>query len=97
MKLEERVIHNIRKYRKLRRISQEKLAELCNTSTSYIGLLEIGRNIPKLDTIERIAKALGIEAELLFIDSELVSGKEDKIATKNLLLQEIAKILDENL
>lgn len=61
MGLEETVIKNLKKYRKIRNISQEKLAEKCNTTTSYIGLMEIGRNIPKLSTIERIAAALEIE------------------------------------
>ena len=33
-------------------IVQGQLAETCNTTTSYIELMEIYRNMPKLSTIE---------------------------------------------
>jgi len=38
-----------------------KLAEYCNTATSYIGDIEIGRRFPSIDMIEKIACALRIE------------------------------------
>jgi transcriptional regulator with XRE-family HTH domain len=66
MYLERLVIDNIKKIRKEKGISQEKLAEACNTATSYIGLMEIYRNVPKLSTIERIAGALGVDPLDLF-------------------------------
>ena len=66
MSLEKLVIDNIKRIRKERGISQEKLAEACNTTTSYIGLMEIYRNVPKLSTIERIADALNIDPLILF-------------------------------
>lgn len=93
MNLEELVVSNIKKYRKIKHISQEKLAEKCDTSTSYIGLMEIGKNVPKLSTIERIAKALEIEPHLLFVTSEqdFTEGK------KQVILKEMKKILDEHI
>ena len=66
MELERLVIDNIKRIRKEKGISQEKLAEDCNTATSYIGLMEIYRNVPKLSTIERIAHALGVDPLVLF-------------------------------
>ncbi|GHT56346.1 transcriptional regulator [Spirochaetia bacterium] len=66
MFLEKLVIDNIKRIRKEKGISQEKLAEACNTATSYIGLMEIYRNVPKLSTIERIAEALGVDPLVLF-------------------------------
>lgn len=66
MNLEKLVIDNIKRIRKEKGISQEKLAEACNTATSYIGLMEIYRNTPKLSTIERIAKALDVDPLELF-------------------------------
>jgi transcriptional regulator with XRE-family HTH domain len=66
MELERLVIDNIKRIRKEKGISQEKLAEACNTATSYIGLMEIYKNVPKLSTIERIAKALDIDPLMLF-------------------------------
>ncbi|MDR1030430.1 MAG: helix-turn-helix domain-containing protein, partial [Treponema sp.] len=38
MSLEKLVIDNIKRIRKEKKITQEKLAEACNTATSYIGL-----------------------------------------------------------
>jgi len=38
-----------------------KLAEYCNTATSYIGEIEIGRRFPSIDLIEKIANVLRIE------------------------------------
>jgi len=72
MYLERLVIDNIKRIRKEKGISQEKLAEACNTATSYIGLMEIYRNIPKLSTIEKIAKALDVDPLVLFHDKEKV-------------------------
>jgi len=66
MTLDRLVIDNIKRIRKEKGISQEKLAEACHTATSYIGLMEIYRNIPKLSTIERIAHALGVDPLVLF-------------------------------
>jgi transcriptional regulator with XRE-family HTH domain len=68
MYLERLVIDNIKRIRKEKGISQEKLAETCNTATSYIGLMEIYKNVPKLSTIERIANALGVDPLEFFKD-----------------------------
>ena len=72
MYLERLVIDNIKRIRKEKGISQEKLAEACNTATSYIGLLEIYKNIPKLSTIERIAKALDVDPLMFFQDKKKI-------------------------
>lgn len=69
MYLERLVIDNIKRIRKAKGISQEKLAEASNTATSYIGLMEIYKNVPKLSTIEKIAKALNVDPLDLFKDN----------------------------
>ena len=69
MYLERLVIDNIKRIRREKGISQEKLAEACNTATSYIGLMETYKNVPKLSTIERIANALDIDPLELFKDN----------------------------
>ena len=66
MNLEKLVIDNIRRIRKEKGLSQEKLAEACHTATSYIGLMETYRNIPKLSTIEKIAQALEVNPLVFF-------------------------------
>jgi len=61
---------NMKKYRKKSRLSQEKLAEMLHTTTSYIGEIEINRKKPSLDMVEKIAEALGIEPFRLFLENE---------------------------
>ena len=70
MQLKAVFIQNLKKYRKRWGISQMELAELCDTSTSYIGQIEIGNRFPSLEMIERFAKALQIKPYLLFFDEE---------------------------
>jgi transcriptional regulator with XRE-family HTH domain len=99
MYLERLVIDNIKRIRKEKGISQEKLAEACNTATSYIGLMEIYKNVPKLSTIERIANALDVDPLVFFQDKNKIS-QEEKIEIQNkkkkillLLEKEIDNIL----
>ena len=61
---------NMKKYRNKRRISQMKLAEILNTSTSYIGEIEINNKSPSMEMVERIAIALNIEPFRLFLDDK---------------------------
>jgi transcriptional regulator with XRE-family HTH domain len=68
MKMMKIFVFNMKKYRKKRQYSQMKLAEMLNTSTSYIGEIEINRKIPSLDMVEKIANALEIEPFRLFLD-----------------------------
>jgi transcriptional regulator with XRE-family HTH domain len=42
------------------------LAELCDSSTGYIGEIESGKRFPSVNMIERIAKALKVESYFLF-------------------------------
>ena len=72
-------IFNMKKYRKKRRISQMKLAEMLNTSTSYIGEIEINSRVPSLAMVEKIAKALSIEPFRLFLENEVLADKKSQI------------------
>ena len=53
-------------YRHVLGWSQAKLAKRVNTSTHYIGMIEIGRKFPSPEMIEKLAEALGIESPQLF-------------------------------
>jgi transcriptional regulator with XRE-family HTH domain len=68
MRLRDLFIVNLKKYRKVRGVSQMKLADLCDTATSYIGQIEIGDKFPSIEMIEKIAKSLQIQPYLLFLD-----------------------------
>ena len=66
MTIQELFIVNLKAYRKLCKISQTQLADLCNSSTGYIGEIESGKRFPSIKMIERLADALGIESWNLF-------------------------------
>ena len=56
---------NIIKYRKLKGLTQHELASLIGLSRSGLADIESGRNKVYGDTIVRIAKVLGVSADLL--------------------------------
>lgn len=64
----ERLVKNLKYYRKLRGLSQNQLALACSLSTNYIGEIEIGRKFPSADTMERMVRALQIHPECLFTE-----------------------------
>ena len=58
--------HNVREKRRLLGITQAKLAEKVETSTHYIGQIELGNKFPTPEMLERIAAALEIDSPQLF-------------------------------
>ena len=72
-------VFNMKKYRKIRKLSQMKLAEILDTSTSYIGGIEINKKIPSMEMVERIANALKIEPFRLFVDDKDRTGADKAI------------------
>ncbi|MDR2478381.1 MAG: helix-turn-helix domain-containing protein [Treponema sp.] len=59
-------ITNVQLYRKERGLSQLKLAELCNSSQTYIAEIEAGKKFPSPGMIEKMAAALELESYILF-------------------------------
>jgi transcriptional regulator with XRE-family HTH domain len=57
---------NMKKYRKILEISQEKLAEKMNTAPNYIAMIEVGKKFPSAGMLERIATALNVNTPELF-------------------------------
>ena len=57
---------NMKKYRKIQMISQEKLAEKVSTAPNYIAMIEVGRKFPSASMLARIALALNIDTPELF-------------------------------
>jgi transcriptional regulator with XRE-family HTH domain len=53
-----------------------KLAEMCETSTNYIGEIEIGRRFPSLKLIEKIGRVLDVEPYRFFINETGESHSE---------------------
>jgi DNA-binding XRE family transcriptional regulator len=56
----------IQKARKHLGITQEKLAEKVQVTTTYIGFIEQGRYAPSLEVLNKIAKSLGVKTKDIF-------------------------------
>ena len=88
MDLQDIFICNMKRFRKLRHITQEQLAELCGTDTSYIGQIEIRRRFPSLPLVERIAAALKVEPYQLYKPQ----GPEEQLPGQKLQAELLAAI-----
>jgi transcriptional regulator with XRE-family HTH domain len=71
--------NNLREYRRKRGLTQEKLAEMVEVSTHHIGMIELTRNFPTFDLIERIARALDIEIYELFVTPYSTREEMDRL------------------
>jgi len=75
MTFQELFLINLKDLRKTRKISQAKLAELCESTQAYIAEIEVGKKFPSPDMVERIASALNIESYCLFQDKVISNDK----------------------
>ena len=74
------ISNNVKKYRKMRNITQEKLAEMVNCSTSFIGRIESkDAQKPSIDTLIAISEKLEVPLYLFFVnekeDIEFIKSK----------------------
>jgi transcriptional regulator with XRE-family HTH domain len=85
----------VREIRKKRGMTQRALACRMNVPRTYISKVEVGRVVPALLTLERIAVGLEVTVAYLLCD-ELVRGKDDVIAgiLNDPFLAEIAQVAD---
>lgn len=70
MKLRMIFKNNVKFYRKKLKLSQEKLAELSDLSTNYIGDIERDGRKVTIDTIEKVARGLSVDPSVLLKDSK---------------------------
>lgn len=56
---------NVRKYRLMKKLRQEDLAEKAGLTTNYFGMVERGEKIPSLETFIKILNALGVSADMV--------------------------------
>lgn len=81
----------VRKIRKSRGMTQERLADLSGLSFSYISDVERGTRNISLESLGKIIEALGTKPAQLFAEpalSETHRDTEDKLATLTLLLSD---------
>ncbi len=67
---------NVQRYRKLRKLTQENLAELVGVDATSISSIETGKFFPSADNLQKIALALEINVESLFSFESLNSNFE---------------------
>ncbi|MBR6514819.1 MAG: helix-turn-helix transcriptional regulator [Clostridia bacterium] len=59
---------NIRKYRVMKKLRQEDLAERADLSVNYVGAIERGEKIPALETLLTIINVLEVSADMVLCD-----------------------------
>jgi transcriptional regulator with XRE-family HTH domain len=80
---------NIRKYRLMKKLRQEDLAEKAGLTANYIGMVERGEKIPSLETFIKILNTLGISADMVLSDV-LDNGYTVKNSMLNEKLEKLA-------
>ena len=83
---------NIRKYRLMKKLRQEDLAEKAGLSINYVGAIERGEKVPSLETLLVIINALGVSADMILTDvietgylvkDSLLAEKLDKLSAED--------------
>ncbi len=88
----ENIGKNIRKYRLIKKLRQEDLAEKANLSINYVGAIERGEKIPSLETFISIINALGVSADMVLADVI----EKGYIVKTSMLAQKLDKISNED-
>ena len=86
-------LKNLKEYRKKSGLTQAQLAEKVKVTSNYIGMLEMGRNFPATDLIERIAKALNVEMYELFVETHSPTKELEKL--RHDIMEEIKETITE--
>lgn len=84
---------NLKENRKKKGFTQEKLAEIADISLRYIAMLELGKGFPSGDMVEKLAKALNIQAYQLFYPLATLDGALFHLEQS--ILSKIEKIFSE--
>lgn len=93
----ESIGRNIRKFRLMRNLRQEDLAEMAGLSINYVGALERGEKIPSLETFIVLLNALEVSSDMVL--SSLLVEKHQADASRlmdrmqNLPAYDIERIL----
>lgn len=66
MELKERIA----KLRRIKNLTQAELAEKVGVTTRSIQNYELGTRVPKMDTVVKIAEALGVDEKVLMSDGD---------------------------
>lgn len=67
MNIREILAANLKRYRRERGVSQEELAHLAEIDRTYISSLERCQYAASIEVVDRLAKALGVQAADLLV------------------------------
>jgi len=84
---------NLRENRKKCGVSQSKLAEKAGISTQYIAMIELSKQFPTPEMLERIATALGIESFELFSVPPIPESSIERLHKD--MIKEIREVITE--
>lgn len=96
----------IRKVRKEKNLTQEKLAEACNLSTAHIGHIERGTRALSIESLIIISQVLNVSTDYLLLDvsnctdnklSRIINSVDNEKEDKCNILYSVIKILVENI
>lgn len=76
---------NLRKHRSRLNYSQEKLAELCDISQTFVALVETGKRFPSADTLSKFSAALRVKPHELFLGKEEELDHDRRIRTDRIV------------
>lgn len=80
----------IKKIRKLKKLTQEKLAELINVSPHYIYEIEKGMKSMSLSTLVDISTVLNISTDYLLFGKQMQNGDDLNLDQLETLLQSLS-------
>lgn len=94
-----RVSENIKRIRLEKNLTQKQLAEKCGMYESQIRRYELGKAIPKIETLQKIAKALDVPVTELRDDLDIWLDKTlsyfDNMTSKKTLINKYYDELNE--
>lgn len=85
MNLKRNFGQNVKKYRKLKNLTQEQLAERVGVDSTSICSVENGKYFPTAENISKIAAALNINISDLFYFENLVTPEDNYNSIINLI------------
>jgi transcriptional regulator with XRE-family HTH domain len=88
-----RVAGLVKEIRRARHLSQRQLAGRMQVPRTYISKIENGKAIPTLNSLERLADALGVNVRQLVRDARSQRDEEEAMILADPLLGEIAALL----
>lgn len=80
-----RIGKRISEFRRAKKLSQFQLAELAEVTDSYISHIETGRKKSSLESLVRIASALGITLDRILLGNQVADLKDYLPEIRNLM------------